>query len=101
MSIRSFTLAAATAFVATASAAQLASAGDAQLALKVGVEPGAYSTSQLIRLLEAQRDNDTNRVNFILNQRDETATRSYSVPFGSAPSESTSTFGTGVNSDKY
>lgn len=41
------------------------SAGEAQLARSVGVEPGTYSVSQLIRLDEAQRENDAERIRYI------------------------------------
>lgn len=42
------------------------SAGDAQLARIAGVEPGVYSTAQLIRLDQARQDNDAETVRFIL-----------------------------------
>ncbi len=41
------------------------SAGDEQLSRIAGVEPGLYSTSELIRLIDAQRDNDGEQVKFI------------------------------------
>ncbi|MGB5559223.1 MAG: hypothetical protein WBN04_14575 [Paracoccaceae bacterium] len=98
MSIRILALAAASALVAGTASAQTASPGDLQLALQAGVQPGAYSTSQLIRLLEAQRDNETNRINFILNERDDMTTRlSTDMP----AAQPTPSFGTGVNSDKF
>jgi len=71
MSIRILALAAAAVITAGSASAQSVSAGDVQLALKAGVEPGAYSTSQLIRLIDAQRENRTGQINFILNERDE------------------------------
>ena len=43
------------------------SAGDAQLARIAGVEPGLYTTAELVRLIDAQRDNDNEEVDFILS----------------------------------
>ncbi|MCR8724030.1 hypothetical protein [Frigidibacter sp. ROC022] len=42
------------------------SAGDAQLALALGVEPGVYTTDQLIRLNNARQENDAETTRFIL-----------------------------------
>ena len=43
------------------------SQGDAQLARIVGVEPGAYTTEELIRLKAAQDANDDEAIDFILS----------------------------------
>lgn len=40
---------------------------DAQLAALAGVEPGVYSTNELQRLIDAERNNDSETVNFILS----------------------------------
>ena len=42
--------------------------GNDQLALSLGVAPGAYTFSQLIELKDAIRDNDQERVNFIKSE---------------------------------
>lgn len=59
------TIALTTALV-TALAAPAAFASD-NLAGSLGVEPGAYSTSELVRLSQAMSDNDHAEVAFILN----------------------------------
>lgn len=41
--------------------------GAAQLAKIAGVEPGQFTTAELIQLIDAQNENDTQRVNFILS----------------------------------
>ena len=46
------------------------SAGDVQLSRIAGVEPGLYSTSELVRLIDAQRDNDSELVRFITSGAD-------------------------------
>lgn len=46
------------------------SAGDVQLSRLAGVEPGLYSTSELVRLIDAQRDNDSDLVRFITSGAD-------------------------------
>ncbi|WP_172328194.1 hypothetical protein [Mangrovicoccus sp. HB161399] len=46
--------------------AATAQAGD-QLALSLGVEPGMYSTSELVSLMNAREDGDAQREKFILN----------------------------------
>lgn len=43
------------------------SAGAVQLALTAGVEPGVYSVPELIQIIEAKRENDAERLNFILS----------------------------------
>lgn len=43
------------------------SPGQRKLAEIAGVQPGVYSQAQLQQLINAQRDNDRARVNFILN----------------------------------
>lgn len=98
MTIRTFTIAAVAVLVAGAASAQSINPGDVQLALKAGVEPGAYSTSDLTRLLEAQRENRTGQINFILRGDNDIATRmSISMP----ASKPTASFGTNVHSNMY
>lgn len=41
--------------------------GGGQLALTAGVEPGRFTTNELIRLIAAQRDNDQQTIDFILS----------------------------------
>lgn len=50
-----------------ASPAVGADAGKAQLALTAGVEPGRYTTEELINIIEAKRDNDAAKVNYYLS----------------------------------
>lgn len=98
MTIRTLTLAAVTALVAGAAGAQAVNPGDIQLALKAGVQPGAYSTAQLIRLLDAQHENQTARIDFILRETNDAATRmDVSMP----ADRSTATFGSNVNSENH
>ena len=98
MTIRTLTLAAVAALVAGAAGAQSINPGDVQLALTAGVEPGAYSRSDLTRLLDAQRENRTGQINFILRGENDVATRmSVSMPAG----KPTASFGTNVHSDMY
>lgn len=55
----------------------LANSGTAQLAAQAGVSANDFTQSQLIQLLDAQRDNDDERVAFILSQAgDNTVSRS-------------------------
>ncbi|MCU0816831.1 MAG: hypothetical protein MUF74_10300 [Cypionkella sp.] len=70
------------ALAAGASAAQSVSPGMAQLAASAGVSPEGFTQAQLIRLLDAQRDNDRQTIDFILGQRGSDLTRS---DMGSAP----------------
>lgn len=42
-------------------------AGAVQLALTAGVEPGTYTVPELIQIIDAKRENDTERLNFILS----------------------------------
>lgn len=41
--------------------------GDVQLALSAGVQPGQYSRAELITILQAKSDGDTNKLNFYLS----------------------------------
>lgn len=98
MTIRTFSLGAVTALIAGTAGAQSINPGDVQLALKAGVEPGAYSTSQLFRLLEAQRENRTGQINFILRDDNDMVTQmSDSMP----AREPTASFGSNINADMY
>ncbi len=56
--------------------AQSVSQGDAQLAANAGVQPGLYTTNQLIQLIDAQREGDQQTVDFILSQPGGDVTRS-------------------------
>ncbi len=97
MFVRSITTAAALSLFAGAAIAQSVSMGERQLALSAGVEPGVYSTSELIRLLEAEEDNDAAIVNFIKSRRGDMVTRStgyVSKPLRGSP------FGNGDHNEK-
>lgn len=77
--MRTFTLSAlalAAALTGGAAVAQSVSPGSAQLAYSAGVEPGQFTDAQLIRLINAQRDNDVEEINFILSQRGADVSRS-------------------------
>lgn len=77
--MRKFTLSAlavVAALTGGAAIAQTVSPGSAQLALSAGVEPGQFSDAQLIRLIDAQRNNDREEINFILSQRGADVSRS-------------------------
>lgn len=63
--MKTFALAAIAA-VAAASVAAPAVAND-QLARTLGVEPGAYSTVELIQLRQAVEEQDSSRINYILS----------------------------------
>ncbi|QBY01859.1 hypothetical protein E2K80_14930 [Rhodophyticola sp. CCM32] len=54
-------------------------ADDAQLAASVGVEPGVYTTSELIQLSNALADDDAITVNHILRDGRETVSTQNSV----------------------
>jgi hypothetical protein len=55
--------------------AQPVSQGDAQLAAIAGVPAGALPTADLINLINAQRDNDQQTIDFILQKVDIGVTR--------------------------
>ncbi len=98
MTIRTFICAAAAALVAGTAGAETIDPGDIQLALKAGVEPGVYSTSELNRLLEAQQENRTGQIDFILRKTNEVATR---MATGMPSGKPTASFGSNIHSDKY
>jgi len=56
-------------FLSSALALSLAAPAFAsdQLALSLGVEPGAYTTAELVQLRRAQEDNDPSTIDFILS----------------------------------
>lgn len=62
-------------FVAALSAPAFANPGTDQMALQLGVQPGAYTQAQLIQLENAYRDNDRTLVEFILSQGNGVASR--------------------------
>lgn len=77
--MRNFTITALTlaaALSGTAVLAQSVNPGVAQLAALAGVSPDGFSQAQLIRLIDAQRDNDKEEIAFILSQRASTVSRS-------------------------
>lgn len=92
MKLRILTLAAVTALAGTVGV----QAANSQLALQAGVEPGAYTTAELSRILQAKQTNGDGRVEFILNQTNEMPTRGDTF---SSPARPTATFGTGVHSE--
>lgn len=61
--------------VSGAALAQSVSPGDVQLAASAGVEPGAYTTSQMIQIIEARREGDTTQLAFVLSQPSSVITR--------------------------
>ncbi len=70
--------------IATSAHAQSVSQGDAQLAAIAGVPAGALSTPDLVNLINAQRDNDQDTVNFILSKVGIGATRAGGDTAGTA-----------------
>ena len=74
----------ATALTAGIASAQSVSPGVAQLAASAGVSPTAYTQSQLIRLIEAQRNNDQQAIDFIMGQAGADVSRSDKGASGSA-----------------
>lgn len=75
--------------IAASSSGQTVSPGDAQLAALAKVPPGIYSTAQLIQLLDARRENDTNQERYILSQTTTTVvTRSDTSDFVNTASPS-------------
>ena len=81
---------------AGAALAQGVGQGDAQLAASAGVQPGLYSTSQLVRLIEAQRANQDNEVNWILANPEGPA----AVARGAGSPAAVSTAGRGPGADQ-
>jgi hypothetical protein len=77
------------------------SAGETQLALTAGVEPGRFSTNELVRLIAAQRANNQQTIDFILSGTNRVADNPASVvtpaevqlaaPLGLNPAEYTLT----------
>lgn len=51
-----------------AAIAQSVSPGDVQLAASAGVEPGVYTTAQMIQIAEARREGDTTQLAFVRSQ---------------------------------
>ena len=58
-----------------ASFAQSVSPGNVQLAASAGVEPGVYTTAQMIQIIEARREGDARQLAFLLSQSSPVATR--------------------------
>ncbi len=56
--------------------AQSVSSADVQLAASAGVEPGVYTTAQMIQIIEARREGDATHLAFLLSQSSPVATRS-------------------------
>ncbi len=61
--------------VSGAAFAQSVSPGDVQLAASAGVEPGVYTTAQMIQVIEARREGDTTQLAFVLSQPSPVITR--------------------------
>ena len=59
----------------SAAFSQSISPADVQLAARAGVEPGLYTTAQMIQIIEARRDGDMRQVAFVLSQSNSVATR--------------------------
>jgi|GEM_PF-993528 len=73
--------------LATLSGAALASsaqpglnAGDVQLALSAGVQPGEYSRTELINIIEARKLNDDTRLNYFLSGSNRGSSTSLNAP---------------------
>lgn len=69
-------------FVAALSGPAFANPGTDQMALQLGVQPGAYTQAQLIELENAYRDNDSTLVAFILSQGNGVVSRGDSMATG-------------------
>lgn len=69
-------LALAAAVAGGAAFAQSVNPGVAQLAASAGVSPEGFTQSQIIRLLQAQQDNDQEAIRFILSQQSSSVSRS-------------------------
>ena len=54
---------------------QSVSPADAQLAASAGVEPGVYTTAQMIQIIEARHEGDAAQLAFLLGQSGPAATR--------------------------
>ncbi len=61
--------------VSGAAFAQSVSPGDVQLAASAGVEPGVYTTAQMIQVIEARREGDEAQVAFVLSKPSPVITR--------------------------
>lgn len=72
------------------------SAGAVQLALTAGVEPGVYSVAELIQIIEAKRENDTELLNFILSGENRQGERA-----GISPGKAQLAATLGVNAADY
>ncbi|MCU0898894.1 MAG: hypothetical protein MUC82_00190 [Cypionkella sp.] len=70
---------------------------DAQLAAAAGVAPGQYTTNELYMLIEARRDNDQQRADFILSGE----IRNGASVDGSAAAKAQLAGPLGVNPDDY
>ncbi len=69
-----------------------------QLARSLGVEPGAYSLTELVQLQTAMEDNDRSRIRNILNgNNDVMSTQSFGVSAGHAQLAAS----IGVNAEEY
>lgn len=99
--MQKMTLAAAL-FALTAGVAQAqTNPGVAQLAGLAGVSADGFTQAQLIQLIEAQRDGDTDTVNFILSQRGADVGRADTAGFGSSAGKAQLAAQAGVNPDDY
>ncbi len=68
--------------------AQSVSPADVQLAASAGVEPGVYTTAQMIQIIEARHDGDAAQLAFLLSQSSSVATRAdFRVEIASAAPE--------------
>jgi hypothetical protein len=72
MRIRTYAASVALIVMSSASFAQSINPGVVQLAHEAGVNPAAYTQAQIVDLIDAQRDNDPEKVAFILSQSNQT-----------------------------
>lgn len=57
-------------------------AGKAQIAAQVGLNPAEYTTAELIRVQQAQRDADLQTVNFVVSHQNRNTIVNPQVPMG-------------------
>lgn len=55
-------------------------AGDVQLALSAGVQPGEYTRTELINIIEARKQNDDTRLNYFLSGSNRASSTSLNGP---------------------
>lgn len=87
--------------VALSAGVAFANPGIAQLAAEAGVSPNGYTQNQLIQLLDAQRDNDTARVQFIMSQAGQSAVTRSDMGAGAVSNDAQLAAAAGVEPGVY